>query len=108
MLWLPDLDAWDDAAADPPALVGAVDRAYVDGTFFDEDELPGRDRGRIAHPTMSDTLKLARAWPDTLRARLRFIHLNHSNPALWPDTPAREFVTAAGCGVAEEGETWAL
>jgi len=108
LLWLPDVDAWDDAAADPRALVGSVDRAYLDGTFFDGSELPGRDRSRIAHPTMSDTLERARSWPEALRARLRFIHLNHSNPALWPGSPAREAVLGEGCGVAEEGEIWAL
>ena len=107
-LWLPDLDAWDDGAASPRRLLSAVDRAYVDGTFFDARELPERDRSRIAHPTIEETLARVATWTAEERDRLRFIHLNHSNPALRPDSPELAAVQAAGCDIAVEGEWWPL
>ena len=43
----------------------------------------------------------------TERAKVRCIHLNHTNPALGPGA-ARQRVEAAGMRGAEEGETVAL
>ena len=38
------------------------------------------------------------------KSRIRFIHLNHTNPALQPGSSARRAIEAAGFHVAEEGE----
>jgi len=38
------------------------------------------------------------------RLRVLFTHLNHSNPALDKDGPARKAIEARGFRVAEEGE----
>ena len=45
-----------------------------------------------------------RSLADDEKARVRFIHLNHTNPALVPTSAARQAVEAAGFHVAEEGE----
>ena len=37
-------------------------------------------------------------------ARVRFVHLNHTNPALHEGSAARAFVEDEGCAVADEGE----
>ena len=42
--------------------------------------------------------------PDADRAKIRFIHLNHTNPALRPDSAARQQIERAGFHVAEIGE----
>jgi hypothetical protein len=59
-------------------------RLRIDGTFYDGDELPGRDLSELGHPLMTDTMgRFAdRLGPDF---ELWFIHLNHSNPVLDPD-----------------------
>ena len=71
VLWLPDIDKQPDRA-----LIDRVDVAYIDGTFFDEKELPGRSRAEIPHPMIVDSMK--QYSPE----KVRFIHLNQSNPAL--------------------------
>jgi len=43
--------------------------------------------------------------PATERAKIRFIHLNWSNPARFAGTEARRQIEAVGFRVAEEGET---
>ena len=34
-----------------------IDEAFVDGTFWNMDELPGRDIKKIPHPTIEETIK---------------------------------------------------
>jgi len=41
---------------------------------------------------------------DGERAKIRFIHLNHTNPTLDPDGDARSEVERRGFRVADEGE----
>ena len=58
----------------------------MDGTFYDGSELPERFRAEIPHPTMLDTMARLQTWAAERSAvagggAVRFIHLNHSNPA---------------------------
>ncbi|HSP16096.1 MAG TPA: MBL fold metallo-hydrolase [Thermoanaerobaculia bacterium] len=107
IFWLPDIDKWEGtpaSAGGSPAetgttiesLLARVDVAYVDGTFHDASELPGRDLKEIPHPLMIETMQRLKSQ----RAKIRFIHLNQSNPALRdPSVVERE-----GFHVAREGE----
>jgi pyrroloquinoline quinone biosynthesis protein B len=70
-----------------------VDYVLVDGTFASTEELPGRDISQVPHPLMSET----RALLEGMLSKLRFIHLNHSNPAI-----------VDGKDVAREGMSFAL
>jgi len=89
-LYIPDIDRWEKWDKDIGALADQVDVLLLDGTFGSADELPHRDISRVPHPLMQDTRDRVRG----RRARLWFIHLNHSNPALLgaPDV-AREGMT---------------
>jgi pyrroloquinoline quinone biosynthesis protein B len=46
--------------------------------------------------------------PAEIRRKVRFIHLNHTNPALLPGSPAQVEVSRRGFALAEEGETFPL
>lgn len=108
VLYLPDIDRWPEAEPSLEDLLEEAHVAFVDGTFYVADEVPGRTHSTISHPPIAATLeRLASASPE-LRRRLRFIHLNHSNPCVDPRSPAAGEVTAAGCAIAEEGELWQL
>jgi pyrroloquinoline quinone biosynthesis protein B len=77
ILWLPDIDKWEKWSTPLESVLARVDVAYVDGTFHDASELPGRDLSEIPHPLMIETLARLDA---ASRAKVRFIHLNQSNP----------------------------
>ena len=82
--------------------------AYLDGTFFDAAELPGRDMREIPHPFIVESLSRFASLTAAERTRIRFIHLNHTNRAGIAGTAERKRVEAAGCGVAAAGERTAL
>lgn len=103
ILYIPDChpwSRWDAGARDE--LWDGVDVALVDGTFFSGDELPGRDLSAIGHPLIVDTMELL-ADPEA-RPDVRFIHLNHSNPALAADSDAAAEIRRRGFAVAHQGE----
>jgi pyrroloquinoline quinone biosynthesis protein B len=104
VLFIPDVDKWEKMTAPIEDLVRAVDAAYLDGSFFDGDELPDRDMSEIPHPFIVESIERFGALPESERSKIRFIHLNHSNPALKPDSEARLRIRGAGMSVAEEGE----
>lgn len=108
VLYLPDIDKWSRWETPLPEALASVDVAYLDGSFFADGELPGRDMSQVRHPFIRETMELLRHLPAPERAKVRFLHLNHTNPALDPDGDARRQVREAGMRVAEEGEQFLL
>lgn len=105
-LWLPDIDKWERWSTPLPALLEGVDLAYLDATFYGPGEVP-RDMSEIPHPFVVETLQALASRPD-LHARVRLIHLNHSNPLLDPTSEARRTLAQTGLTVASTGDTTRL
>ncbi|MSR41475.1 MAG: MBL fold metallo-hydrolase, partial [Phycisphaerales bacterium] len=106
VLFIPDIDAWEQWDAQGTrieAMIASVDVAYLDGTFFANGEIPGRDMTGFPHPFISHSLERFASLPKHERAKIRFIHLNHTNPALDAHSAARKSIESAGMHVAEEG-----
>lgn len=102
--WIPDIDKWERWETPLPELLRRVDIAYVDGTFYANGELTGRDMSEIPHPFIEETLGILLRLPEAERAKVRFVHLNHTNPALQADGEAQRRIEQAGARVAQEGE----
>jgi pyrroloquinoline quinone biosynthesis protein B len=106
VLYVPDTDSW--RAWPKPVLQVLADEkitvALVDATFYSPDELPDRDVTKIKHPLITDSMDLFGPLVKEGKLRVVFTHLNHSNPALDKDGPARKAIEARGFRVAEEGE----
>ena len=79
-----------------------VDYALLDATFYDANELPGRNMADIPHPFVQESMQLFQNLSETERAKIIFIHFNHTNPLLL-DSPEREHVIKQGFQVASEG-----
>lgn len=107
VLFVPDIDAWEKVPGLLARLLDGVDVAYLDGTFFDGSELPDRALAEIPHPLITHTMELLAAPARARPGALRFLHLNHTNPALH-DPAVRARVEAAGFRIAEQGERLAL
>lgn len=107
VLYIPDIDRWEDWDAwgvEIEKQIAEVDLALLDGTFFSDTELPGRDMTLIPHPTVASSMKRFGVLPEEERRKIRFIHLNHSNPLLDPKGKERTLLIEKGFGLAEEGE----
>ena len=104
VLYIPDIDKWERWERPIETMLGDVNVAYLDGTFFDSDEVPNRDMAEIPHPLITETMHRLRSLPAAERAKVRFIHLNHTNPALQAGSAQRRMIEAAGFRVAAERE----
>lgn len=107
-LYVPDIDKWERFSTRIEDLVAAVDVAWLDGTFYGPGELPGRPMEEVPHPFIAESLERFRVLPPSERAKVRFIHLNHTNPALRAGSEERRAIEAAGMRVAEELERFEL
>jgi pyrroloquinoline quinone biosynthesis protein B len=108
VVYLPDIDKWERWDRRIEDVTAGASAAYLDGTFFDAAELPGRDLREIPHPFIVESLSRFASLTAAERTRIRFIHLNHTNRAGIAGTAERKRVEAAGCGVAAAGERTAL
>ena len=111
LLFLPDHDTWGGTltahiANDIRSWLAQlkVDVALIDGTFWDGEELPGRDMSLIPHPTISESLKRLGARDDVTDPDIAFLHLNHTNPCADPESNEAAKVTDLGWRIAREGE----
>jgi pyrroloquinoline quinone biosynthesis protein B len=108
VLYVPDTDGWD--RWDPPLerRLDGVTVALLDGTFFSVDELPDRGTRSIGHPPIRQTMERLGARDPRTAPRIVFTHLNHSNPAVDPRSPAAREIRRAGYAVVADGETIGL
>ncbi len=85
-------------------MIASVDIAYVDGSFFDADELPGRAMSEVPHPLIVESLARFAVLPEKERQKIVFVHLNHTNPAATPGSRAQRAIEKTGMRVARERE----
>lgn len=136
IFWLPDIDRWEERDPVLEGILNQVDIALLDGTFFSDEEISCRNLDEIPHPRISDTifrltgekwtdqkqlieskgcegLSIERLVDDTLsnntriEPKVQFIHLNHSNPVLDPESQERKWVETVSpglVGVASDGQ----
>lgn len=108
VLYIPDIDKWDRWERAIEDELAAADVAFLDGTFYANGEIPGRDMSEIPHPFIEQSMARFAHLPDADRAKIHFIHLNHTNPALHTRSAAHDAVRAAGFRIARQGQIVAL
>jgi pyrroloquinoline quinone biosynthesis protein B len=97
VLYIPDIDRWSDWECDVCEVVSQCDIALLDGSFYAGDELPGRDMSHVPHPLITDSMERLAGL-----SGVYFTHLNHTNPALNPESSQRKEIEARGFHVAED------
>jgi pyrroloquinoline quinone biosynthesis protein B len=102
-LFIPDIDKWREWNMSILEMVSAADYAFIDATFYDENELPGRNMEEIPHPFVQETMTLFGEAPLEIRDKVYLIHLNHTNDLLDRDSKAYQEVSEFGFHVAERG-----
>lgn len=103
VLFIPDIDKWEKWEREIAEQIRNVDVALLDGTFYKNGELPGRDMSEVPHPFVEESLQKFSALPSAEKKKIVFIHFNHTNPLLKKSSAEKEKLKAEGIGVAEEG-----
>lgn len=104
-LFIPDIDKWEKWNRNMIEEVKSVDVAFLDGTFYDGSELPGRKISEVPHPFISETMTLFRNESIRTKSKIVFIHFNHTNPLLWNQETCDGFLQT-GLGVAHQGDIY--
>lgn len=104
-LFVPDIDKWSKWNRNILEEVQKVDYAFLDGTFYNENELAFRKIAEVPHPTIEETMKLFVTESSDVKKKIHFIHLNHTNPLLWSDDQ-QKLLHKAGYKIAEQGKKY--
>ncbi|MFT5331769.1 MAG: pyrroloquinoline quinone biosynthesis protein B [Porticoccaceae bacterium] len=102
-LFIPDINKWSQWERDIADQVQASDYALIDATFFNNGELPGRDMSKIPHPLVTETMDALSNLSKEHRAKVWFIHMNHTNPLLNLNSEQAKTVRAQGYNIASTG-----
>ena len=102
ILFIPDIDKWDEWEKSIIEEVKLVDYAFIDGTFYNGSEL-NRDMREIPHPSIEETLQLFSNQPVAERNKIYFIHINHTNPILTNKNGIKDMVEGLGFNIAKRG-----
>jgi len=101
VLFIPDIDKWGKWERDINALISHHDYAFLDGSFYENGEIPGRDMSQIPHPFVAESMQRFSSLSTADKGKVHFIHFNHTNPLLWKEE-TRKTVEAAHYKIAEE------
>lgn len=81
-LFIPDIDKWSKWEKNIVEEISKVEFAFLDATFYDGKEINNRDISEIPHPFVVESIELFERLPDKEKAKIHFIHFNHTNPLL--------------------------
>ena len=102
-LFIPDINKWSEWEKDIVDQVEASDYALIDATFYGDGELPGRDMSKIPHPFVMETMAALSQLSEQQRAKVWFIHMNHTNPLLNLNSEQSKVVRDRGFNIARSG-----
>lgn len=107
-LYIPDIDKWNKWNISIVEMIKKVDFAFLDGTFYDSNQINNRDISEIPHPFIIESLDLFKTLSKAEKDKIYFIHLNHTNPVLNKNSKEYKSVISKGFNVAETGMEFIL
>ena len=102
-LFIPDIDKWEKWDRDLSQLAKEFDFLLIDATFYDSKEI-NRDISEIPHPLVTETIDLLSGLNTENRSKVYFIHMNHTNMMLDPDSELSKLITSKGFNIARLGQ----
>jgi len=101
VLFIPDIDNFTEI--DIISLIKKSTYAFIDGTFYNEHELPGRNIKEIPHPLIFDSIQFFKSKLSLEECgKIYFTHLNHTNPCLDINSEAYNYVKKNGFNIVNE------
>ena len=103
-LFIPDIDKWKKWNKSLANEIKQVDFVFIDGTFFDGEEIGNRDLSEIPHPFVIETMSTLKYLSQKEKNKVYFIHFNHTNPLLNQNSSAYQNVLLNGYHNAQTNE----
>lgn len=100
ILFIPDIDKWSKWSKSIVDEVAKVDYAFLDGTFYNAEEINTRDISEIPHPFVIESMELFASLSKKEKQKIHFIHFNHTNPLLNEKSDFSKKVIEGGFGIA--------
>jgi len=104
IIYLPDIDSWNNMDEDIIDLIINNDILFIDGTFYDKNELTNRDISKVPHPTIKDSFNKFKLLDKKQRKKIFFTHFNHTNNLLRPKSKEFNEVLVNGYNIAKTGQ----
>lgn len=104
LLFIPDIDKWKIWNRDIIKEIKSVDYAFLDGTFYNAEEIGHRDMSQIPHPFIIESMDLFDSLPPEEKSKIHFIHFNHTNPVLDTSSNAYTQVIKRGFNISFYGQ----
>ena len=102
-LFIPDIDKWQKWDKNIIELVQEFDYLLLDATFYESAEI-NRDISEIPHPLVTETMNLLKELTQEDKNKVYFIHMNHTNPMLDPESELSKLVISKGFNIARLGQ----
>lgn len=104
--YLPDFDYWNDFTDQFNKITKEIDYMFLDGTFFDENELMqlrSRNFSEVPHPHIKKSITLFKEGIlKKNKSKIYFTHFNHTNRVLSSDNKYKAFVYSSDFNILDE------
>ena len=107
-LFIPDIDKWEKWGKNIVDEIKKVDYAFVDATFYDSKEINNRDISEIPHPFIVESFQQFENLEVADKNKVIFIHFNHTNPVINPDSDAAKTIINHGFRIGEINDVFEL
>ncbi|WP_299157238.1 MBL fold metallo-hydrolase [uncultured Tenacibaculum sp.] len=107
-LFIPDIDKWNKWNKNIIDEIKKVDYAFLDATFYSGKEINNRDITQIPHPFIIESLEKFKDINETEKNKIVFIHFNHTNPVINPNSDEAKMVKKQGFRIGEIYDTFEL
>ena len=107
-IFIPDIDSWDQWDMNMLGFIEKHDLLFLDGTFYDKNELKLRDINKVPHPSITESMDLFSVLNKEDRGRIYYTHFNHTNKILKSNSKERRNVLDRGYNLAKEGQEFLI
>ena len=108
LIYIPDIDSWEDWDIELDKLIIDNDILILDGTFYSKKEIKHRDIKKIPHPAIEDTMQILKHIDRKEKSKIYFTHLNHTNRVLDDKSEEYNTVITSGYNILEDKKVFNL
>ena len=107
-LFIPDIDKWEKWNTNIIDEIKKVDYAFLDATFYSAKEINNRDISEIPHPFVIESINKFKNLSKSEKSKVIFIHFNHTNPIINPNSTETKSVLDKGFRIARINDVFEL